>query len=68
MRYEEVTIVQQVPGYLSRWLINLENGDLLKMPPPEGMTFEIDAKFCARLLRGPWGNLKARQAETRDCA
>ena len=67
IRNERATLVQEAPGYLPRWLIRLENGDLMKMPPPENGVFRADKILCVKLLRSPLKTLKARQTDPTDC-
>jgi len=50
LRHEEVRLVQDASGYMPRWLIELPDGETLKMPPPAGLAFQADAILCVSLV------------------
>lgn len=67
VRAERATVVQDAPGYFTRWLIRLENGDLIKMPPPEGMALVENSQICIEILKSPLKTLKARATDPSLC-
>lgn len=67
VRHETVTMAGKVSGYQTRWIILRENGEFLRMPPPDALVFEKDKPLCVALFEGAYGSQKARLADADAC-
>lgn len=51
----------------ARWYVELDQGETLALPVPDGQTYEAGARICVSLAENMFGDLTARWTNAGPC-